>query len=74
MAKKNIARAGLSARVELRLGRAIEMLVTGDTIDAAEAYRMGLVNYIMPADELLGFSRAWLRKVLANGPRAFAKR
>jgi enoyl-CoA hydratase len=53
-------------------GRAIEMLVTGDTIDAAEAYRMGLVNYIMPADELLAFSRAWLRKVLANGPRAIA--
>ena len=33
---------------------------------------MGLVNYIMAADELVGFSRAWLRKVLANGPRAIA--
>ena len=52
--------------------RPAEMLVTGDTIDAAEAYRMGLVNYIMAADELLSFSRAWLRKVLANGPRAIA--
>jgi enoyl-CoA hydratase len=53
-------------------GRAIEMLVTGETVDAAEAYRMGLVNYVTPLDELLPFSRAWLHKVLANGPQAIA--
>ncbi len=53
-------------------GRAIEMLITGETIDAAEAYRMGLVNYVTPLDELLPFSRAWLHKVLANGPQAIA--
>ena len=29
-------------------GRAIEMLLSGETIDAAEAYRIGLVNYIVP--------------------------
>jgi enoyl-CoA hydratase len=53
-------------------GRAIEMLITGETIDAAEAYRMGLVNYVTPLEELLPFSRAWLHKVLANGPKAIA--
>jgi enoyl-CoA hydratase len=53
-------------------GRAIEMLITGETIDAAEAYRNGLVNYVTPLEELLPFSRSWLRKVLANGPKAIA--
>jgi len=53
-------------------GRAIEMLITGETIDAAEAYRNGLVNYIMRPEELLPFSRAWVEKVLANGPQAVA--
>jgi enoyl-CoA hydratase len=53
-------------------GRALEMLISGETIDAGEAFRMGLVNYITPQEELLPFSRAWLHKVLANGPRAVA--
>ena len=53
-------------------GIALEMLISGETIDAAEAYRIGLVNYIAPAGELLDFCRVWLRKVLANGPKAIA--
>ena len=53
-------------------GRAIDMLITGETVDAAEAYRMGLVNYVKPLEELLPFSRAWLQKAIANGPRAVA--
>jgi len=53
-------------------GRAIEMLITGETIDAADAYRIGLVNYVTPLAELLPFSHAWLHKVMANGPKAVA--
>jgi enoyl-CoA hydratase len=53
-------------------GRAIEMLISGEMIDAAEAYRIGLVNHVTPAEELLGFSRGWLLKTLANGPKAIA--
>ena len=53
-------------------GRAIDMLITGDPIDAAEAHRLGLVNYIVPLEELLPFCRAWVHKVLANGPQAVA--
>ncbi len=53
-------------------GRALDMLISGETIDAAEAYRIGLVNYVVPQEELLAFSRAWLHKVLANGPQAVA--
>ena len=51
-------------------GRAMELLLAGDPIPAAEAYRIGLVNAVMPREELLDYCRGWLRKVLANGPLA----
>src|SRR3954471_16102993 len=51
-------------------GRALELLLSGDPIAAAEAHRIGLVNAVVPQAELLPFSRAWLAKVLANGPLA----
>lgn len=51
-------------------GRALEMLLTGETIDAAEAHRIGLVNHVVAGSELLEFSRSLLRKVIANGPIA----
>ncbi len=53
-------------------GRAIDLLITGGTIDAAEAYRIGLVNYVTPLEELLPFCRGWVHKALANGPKAVA--
>jgi enoyl-CoA hydratase len=49
-------------------GRALEMLLSGEPVTAAEAHRIGLVNHVVPAAELLEFSRQWLRKVLANAP------
>jgi enoyl-CoA hydratase len=51
-------------------GRALELLLSGETILAADAYRIGLVNAVVPAAELLDYCRAWLGKVLANGPLA----
>src|SRR6266480_2744195 len=33
-------------------GRALEMLISGEVIDSSEAYRIGLVNYITPAEDL----------------------
>jgi enoyl-CoA hydratase len=51
-------------------GRALELLLTGEAIPAQEAHRIGLVNAVTPQSELLAFSRAWLKKVLANGPAA----
>jgi enoyl-CoA hydratase len=41
-------------------------------IDAAEAYRIGLVNRVVPAAELLGAARALLTTILAQGPLAVA--
>ena len=53
-------------------GRALELLLTGAMIDAAEAYRIGLVNRVVPADRLLAEAEALLTTILANGPLAVA--
>jgi enoyl-CoA hydratase len=53
-------------------GRALQLLLTGEMIDAAEAYRIGLVNRVVPADELIAAARAALATVLAQGPLAVA--
>lgn len=49
------------------LGRAFELLLLGDTIDAATAERYGLVNRVVPHDELLPRTYEWARR-LASGP------
>jgi enoyl-CoA hydratase len=51
-------------------GRALEMMLLGEPIGALDAQRIGLVNAVVPQTELIGFCRAWLDKVLANGPVA----
>jgi len=53
-------------------GRALQLLLTGEMIDAVEAYRIGLVNRIVPAAELLGAATGTLQTILANGPLAVA--
>jgi enoyl-CoA hydratase len=53
-------------------GRALELLLSGEPIDAAEAYRIGLVNGLAPQDELIATAKQWARKVIANGPLAVA--
>jgi enoyl-CoA hydratase/carnithine racemase len=49
------------------MGRAFELLLFGDTIDAATAERYGLVNRVVPHDELLATARNWAER-LATGP------
>lgn len=53
-------------------GRALELLLTGETIDAAEAFRIGLVNRVVAADSLMNAAAELLRQILANGPLAVA--
>lgn len=53
-------------------GRALQLLLTGEMIDAAEAFRIGLVNKVVPAAELLGAAEGMMKQILANAPLAIA--
>jgi enoyl-CoA hydratase len=53
-------------------GRALELLLTGDMIDANEAFRIGLVNRVVSAESLIDTSRVLLTTMLAQGPLAIA--
>jgi enoyl-CoA hydratase len=44
-------------------GRAKQLLYTADVIDAQEAYRIGLVNVVAPAEELMTTARAMAQKI-----------
>ena len=50
----------------------MQLLMTGETIDAAEAYRIGLVNKVVSATELMSATREMMKTILANGPLAIA--
>lgn len=51
-------------------GRALEMVLTGEPITAQEAYRIGLVNQVVPQQELMAAAERLARKILANAPLA----
>jgi len=51
-------------------GRAMEMVLTGDFIDAQEAYRIGLVNKVVPRTELMDAARKLAAKLAAKAPLA----
>ena len=53
-------------------GRAMQLLLTGEMIDAAEAHRIGLVNAVHPGAELLDAARRMMTTILAQGPQAVA--
>ena len=53
-------------------GRALELILTGETIDAEEACRIGLVNRVVPHGLLIESATVLLRQILANGPLAIA--
>lgn len=54
-------------------GKAMELLMTGDMITSAEALKLGLVNYVTPAAELIDKATSILNKILKKGPLAIAK-
>ena len=53
-------------------GKAMEMILTAGMVDATEAYRIGLVNMVVPQDELMGTCRKMAGKMMRNSPMAMA--
>ena len=51
-------------------GRAMELLMTGNMIDAQTALQYGLVNYVLPPTELLPKAKAILETILSKAPIA----
>jgi enoyl-CoA hydratase len=52
------------------LGRAMELVLTGDFIDAAEAHRIGLANRVVPHEELIETVMALAKKIASRPPLA----
>jgi enoyl-CoA hydratase len=67
-----VAAGGGAHRLPRRVPRAValEMLLTGDAIAAERALALGLVNRVVPRDEVLPAARALAAGIAANAPRA----
>jgi len=67
-----IAAGGGLFRLPLALprARAIELILTGERIGAREAYQLGLVNYVVPAAELMPTAKRLAARICANAPLA----
>ena len=49
---------------------AMQLLLTGKSIDAQRAYEIGLINAVVPADQLMETALDWAQKMCRNGPLA----
>jgi enoyl-CoA hydratase/carnithine racemase len=49
-------------------GRALKLILSGDIIDAAEAYRIGLVDEVVPDTHVIEGAEAVLKKIIGNAP------
>jgi enoyl-CoA hydratase/carnithine racemase len=70
-----IPAAGSLARLPRQIPycKAMEILLTGNRIDAHEAYRIGLVNYVVPQEKLMAKAEELASAIAANGPLAVRK-
>jgi len=66
--------AGGTQRLPRLIGKglAAEIILTGEPIDAREAFRIGLVNRVVPDDRLMTTAEAIAGKILENAPIAVA--
>jgi enoyl-CoA hydratase len=58
---------------QIPYAKAMEILLTGDRIPAQEAHNFGLVNYVVPAGDVMATTEKFARTLAANGPIALRK-
>ena len=58
---------------QIPYAKAMEMLLIGDSFDAHQALEMGLLNYVVPLEELMDKALELAEKLAANGPLAVRK-
>jgi enoyl-CoA hydratase len=54
-------------------GKALELMLSGNMLDATGALQWGLANQVVPADKLLEESKKLLQTILSKGPQAVAR-
>ena len=64
------AGGGMFLATRIPLAVALEMTLTGDTIDAERAYSLGLVNQVVPPEQVLDAGIAMAERIAKNGPLA----
>ncbi len=72
--KRGLFPAGGGTRLGMRipLSIALEMVLTGDSIDAGRAYELGLVNTVVAPEEVLPTAISYAERIAANGPLGVA--
>jgi enoyl-CoA hydratase/carnithine racemase len=72
--KRGLFPAGGGTRLGMRipLSIALEMVLTGDSIDADRAYELGLVNTVVAPEEVLPTAISYAERIAANGPLGVA--
>jgi len=70
-----IPAAGSLARLQRQMPycKAMEILLTGNRIDAQEAWRLGLINYVVPQEQLIAKAEELAAAIAENGPVAVRK-
>jgi enoyl-CoA hydratase/carnithine racemase len=66
------AGGGMQLGRRVPIGFAMELALTGDTIDAERAAAMGLVNIVVPPERVLDEAVALAERIAANGPLGIA--
>ena len=54
-------------------GKAMEIILSGNMVDATEAHRIGLVNHVTPPEELIPYAQNLLKTILFKSPAAVGK-
>src|SRR3954470_20075700 len=62
--------AGLAARIPHKI--AMELMLLGEVVGAERAYQVGLVNKVVPRDQLLEAAMMYARRLAANAPMVLA--